>query len=179
MIAILLLDIQTKKFPSFPNSHHLRTNFSNYKGPRLQIQMSRKITGTASPINDFKGFLHIFYCRIRHFTESLTEKLLRQVGWQGRVQNSRNTSHDVRSSDCRVLTQMDSPDFFSSRFWWAMVSFTEVTDKIYHIMLYRVHLTMSGIRIHNFSGFWHDCTGSCKFHFHTIMTTTTRNKHSI
>ena len=80
MIAILLLAIQTKKFPSFPNSHHLHANFPNYKGPRLQIQMSRKITGTASPINDFKGFLHIFYCRIRHFTESLTEKLLRQVG---------------------------------------------------------------------------------------------------
>jgi hypothetical protein len=44
-----------------------------------------KATKVVSPINDFKGFLHIFYCRIRHFTESLTEKLLRQVGWQGRV----------------------------------------------------------------------------------------------
>jgi hypothetical protein len=30
---------------------------------------------TASPINDFEGFLHIFYCRIKNFTESLTEKL--------------------------------------------------------------------------------------------------------
>jgi hypothetical protein len=35
---------------------------------------------TASPINDFEGFLHIFYCRIKNFTKSLTEKLLRQVG---------------------------------------------------------------------------------------------------
>ena len=33
MIAILLLDIQTNKFIAFPNSHHLRTNFPNYKGP--------------------------------------------------------------------------------------------------------------------------------------------------
>ena len=33
----------------------------------------------------------------------------------------------------------------------------------------------SGIQIHNFSGFWYDCTDSCKFHFHTIMTTMTRN----
>jgi hypothetical protein len=35
---------------------------------------------TTSPINDFEGFLHIFYCRIKNVMESLTEKLLRQVG---------------------------------------------------------------------------------------------------
>ena len=44
---------------------------------------------------------------------------------QPRLENNRNLPHDVRSPDCRVLTQTYLPNLFSSRFWRAVVSSLE------------------------------------------------------
>jgi hypothetical protein len=64
-------------------------------------------------------------------------------------------------------------------YWWRKPEYPEktinlpqVADKLYHVMLHRVHLVWAGFELTTLVVIGNKCIGNCKSNYHTITTTT-------
>ena len=81
----------------------------------------------------------------------------------------------ICSLEVRCLTPLSK--IFQLLLLWRKLEYPEkstdlsqVTDKLYHIMCCRVHLSMNGVQTHSLSGDRQRVQGSCKFNYHTTTT---------
>ena len=111
------------------------------------------------------------------FLNLVTEKWLIQKEQECTYQP---VTHHINLSWVMVMVMPLSTIFQLYRggyfYWWRKPEYQEkttdlsqVTDKLYHKMLYRVHLSWAGFELTTLVVIGTDCTGRCISNYHAIM----------
>jgi hypothetical protein len=80
------------------------------------------------------------------------------------------------------IFQLNSDDQFYSlmklEYRVKITDLSQVIDKLYHILLYRVNLDLRKFELITLEVIYADCIGSCKPNYHTITMTTAPHEYA-